>query len=595
MTKRNAKRNATKKKARINRTKKNKRIRSTRKIKYGGESEEYKAKNLFRRTLNNSIIQISNKKNIKQALKMLTTLFQKNTLINTLIPVTENGRPVDKETYSLAKKPVAIYDFVSPIIVLFDNASGILSNDELIQLLQTYYINGGNFNNLSSRFKESPFQHEVEKKRVDNVRLLLNKSYPFHIIEEGLSDDTKNKLAELIPNEQQIYNKITDVTPVEQETIPKLTLPYTLPENEKDGYNKDVVPEFWKPIFQNGEELIEIRETFLGMYEKDKVIDPNKKEICKILETIVPGYYIKENLMDNESEETFVKTNILNCFITLFYGMILYKLYDTNQEYLFMFKGGRALQLSLVDIPNIGTYFSDDTDIVIVPNKMENAMYDESKMENLSAHIAYLVKWILPEELNLIVSLPSNPNNKNKEVTKLLYNKDNFYRPLSDIGFGEINEEIKPYFESKSYFPMYVDRFETSALFITPTLDNMLIEKLFFYSKYFIFKQMLERNVPITDEKYSSLTIDECNYLIFKFYKAILKLIEAILKRDNKITNLNDKTAAKQLLKGIIEEFKLYKSDEMEAIINNIYPPEISVVAPTKKILKISATPSKIV
>lgn len=571
----------------------------TRKQKYGGEpSVEFKEKNAFRRSFNNIIIQISNKKNVNQALKMMTNLFQKNKLINTLIPVTQSGKPVDKETYSLAKKPVVIYDFVSPITVLFDNVSEILSNDDMLRLLQTYYINGGNFNNLSSRFKESPFDHEVDKKRDVNVKLLLNKSYPFHIIEEGLSDDTKNKLAELIPNEQQIYNEITDVTPVEHSSNTKLTLPYILPENESDGYETHVVPDFWKPIFQNGVELTDIKETFMGIYEKDKLINSTKKEICKILETIIPGYYVKEYLMDNETEETFVKTNILNCFITLLYGIVLYKLYDTNQEYLFMFKGGRALQLSLVDIPNIGTYFSDDTDILIIPNKIVNAVYDERKMENLSAHIAYLVKWMLPPELNVIVSLPSNSHNKNKEVTKLLYNKDKLYRPLSDIGFGVINEEITPYFESKSYFPMYVDQFETSALFITPTLDNMLAEKLYFYSKYFMLKQKLERNIPIDEEKYISLSIDDCKYLMFKFYRAILKLTEAIIKRDNATisdanSTLNIKSLSKSLTNHIIDEFKLYKSEEIENIVNNIYPPDSVISSSARKPLKISATPSK--
>ena len=51
--------------------KRNKKTRKTRKRLYKGGSneqlqEEQRQKNLFRRTLNNSIIQITNKKNIKQ-------------------------------------------------------------------------------------------------------------------------------------------------------------------------------------------------------------------------------------------------------------------------------------------------------------------------------------------------------------------------------------------------------------------------------------------------------------------------------------------------------------------------------------------------
>jgi len=183
--------------------------RITRKEKYGGETnlelkEEQRQKNLFRRTLNNYIIQINNKKNTKQALKDLSKLFENSQQINTLIPVTESGKPIDKETYSLAKKPVKIYDFVSPVSVILDNLTNTLSNEDIIKLLNIYYKNGGNFNSLSSRFKESPLEHQIKKQNISNVKILLDKSNPFHIIEDGLSETTKIKLAELIPNEQII-------------------------------------------------------------------------------------------------------------------------------------------------------------------------------------------------------------------------------------------------------------------------------------------------------------------------------------------------------------------------------------------------------
>ena len=67
--------------------KRNKKARKTRKRLYKGGSneqlqEEQRQKNLFRRTLNNSIIQITNKKNIKQAINSIIKLFDKNKMIN---------------------------------------------------------------------------------------------------------------------------------------------------------------------------------------------------------------------------------------------------------------------------------------------------------------------------------------------------------------------------------------------------------------------------------------------------------------------------------------------------------------------------------
>jgi hypothetical protein len=590
MTRRKIKKYFTKRKNIINSTKvikgskKIKKIGVTKKNKQGGEaSDEYKQKNQFRRTLNNFIIQIRNKKNVKQAVNSIIKTFEKNKLINTLIPITIEGKPIDKETYSLAKKPVAVYDFVSPITVIFDNLTGVIPDEDIIKILNVYFLNGGNFNNISSRFKESPFNHEVKKKRVNNVKILLNKSNPFHIIEDGLDEEIKIKLSELIPNEQQIVSqepmeeqlvgeKIIKENPITNE---KLILPFPLPQNNDIGYDRTVVPEFWKPIFQNGDELLQIRENFMRIYEIDRYTTDIQKriKICDSLETIIPSYLTKYSLGFRETAKTLVNMNILNCFITLFYGMILYRLYDTKQDYLFLFKGGRALQLSLVDINDIGKYFSEDTDILIIPNKFEGTVYDLEKMENLSEHIAYLIKWMIPEEINVFVSLPTNPKNTNKNITKLLYNDDKLFKALSDIGFEEINEEIKKFFDHLSYSPFYVDEFETTVLFITPTLDDMLAEKLFYYAKYLKLNGIISRQEPIMEEKYFNLTTEECERILFKFKRAILKLVEAILKRDySDVTDLSSKDSSKLILREFIRDYKDYTTQEKEDIVISIFP-----------------------
>jgi hypothetical protein len=593
MTKRKIKKHFTKRKNDIKRTRKLKKIKITRKNKHGGEaSEEYKEKNQFRRAFNNFVIQIKNKRNIKQAVNSMINTFEKNKLINTLIPITIDGKPIDKETYSLAKRPVAVYDFVSPVTVIFDNLTGILSDEDLVKILNAYFLNGGNFNNLSSRFKDSPIKHEVNKNRVNNVKMLLNKSNPFHIIEDGLDEETKMKLAQLLPNVQQITSQEPIEEPVIQELAiqepviqeptmnlkpiinEKLILPSPLPQDNTVGYDRTTVPEFWKPIFQNGEELLQIKEKFMGIYEIDRYTSDEQKriKICNLLETIIPAYLTRYGLDFREAAKTLVNINILNCFITLFYGIILYRLYDTKQDYLFMFKGGRALQLSLVDIPDIGQYFSEDTDILIIPNKFEGGVYDLEKMENLSEHIAYLVKWMVPEEINVFVSLPSNPKNTNKDITKILYNDNRLFKALSDIGFGEINEDIIRFFDNLSYSPLYLDEFETISLFITPTLDDMLAEKLFYYAKYLKFKGMIRRYEPIMEQEYSNLTIDECERILFKFKRAILKLVEAILKRDySDVTDLNAEDSAKLILREFMRDYKDYTNQEKEDIVMNIF------------------------
>jgi len=313
----------------------------------------------------------------------------------------------------------------------------------------------------------------------------------------------------------------------------------------------------------------------MGIYELDRYTSDQQKrfKICDLLEKMFPGYLTKYVLNYAETAKTLVNMNILNCFITLLYGIILYKLYDTKQDYLFIFKGGRALQLSLVDIIGVKKYFSEDTDILIIPNKLEGALYNHDKMENLSGHIAYLVKWFIPEEINLIISLPSNPKNQNKEITKLLYNDNKLYKALSDIGFGEIKEDIRKYFDNLAYFPFYIDDFETISLFITPTIDDILSEKLYFYSKYSNFKEKLKNNEQIKEIGYDNLTEQECDYLMYKFKRAILHVVESIIKRDYTGTEgMNTKEISRLILRGIIGNFDEYSNEEKERIITEIYP-----------------------
>ena len=599
MTRRKVKKYVTKKKQynkKLKKTNKNKqkytkRIKYTKGVKYGGESDlekEQKLKTVYRRTLANLTSQIINKSNsknkIKEGINYLTNLFKDNKMINTLIPVSSTGAYIDKEHGS-----GTIVDFVSPVTFILDNLTGQVPQQVIVRILNSYFLNGGNINSLSSRYKISAFKNELNKGRVENIRMLLDKSNQFHILEEGLDQDSSSKLAELIPNEQQIITepRPEEVPRPEEAVRPEevsLQLPYPLPENNDVGYDRETVPEFWKPIFQNGNELLELKETFMEIYELDKYKDENQKrfKICDILEKIIPGYVTRYTLQYREIVKTLVNVNILNCFITLLYGIILYRLFEYKQEYIFIFKGGRALQLCLVDIPNIGTYFSEDTDLLIVPNKSVNSVYNSEKMENLSSHIGYLVKWFIPEEINIIVSLPTNPKNLNKDITKLVYNDGKIYKALSDIGFGEIHEDIVKYFDKFNYFPFYIDEFETISLFITPTIEDMLSEKLFYYSKYFKIKQesdsekkqILLKNPGGQIEVLDPVLFDkilEQDRLLLKFMRAIVKLVEGITKMKYADTEDFNKTeTARYILQDIIGNFHDYNTDERNNIIASI-------------------------
>ena len=136
--------------------------------------------------------------------------------------------------------------------------------------------------------KITPIINELNKQRVDNIRILLNKSNKFHIIEDGLDEETKRKLAELIPNEQKITSKSPEPMPIEETKVSlqpefsKLTLPYPLPENNEHGYDRTVTPEFWKQLFDSKDELMNLRELFMKMYDSDKYIDNTEKRFTPL-------------------------------------------------------------------------------------------------------------------------------------------------------------------------------------------------------------------------------------------------------------------------------------------------------------------------
>jgi len=193
-------------------------------------------------------------------------------------------------------------------------------------------------------------------------------------------------------------------------------------------------------------------------------------------------------------------------------------------------------------------------------------------MQNLSEHIAYLIKWIIPEEINVFISLPSNPKNRNKDVTKILYNDGKLFKAVSDIGFGEINKDIRQYFDNYLYSPVYIDHFEKIALFITPTIDYMLAEKIFYYAKYLKYKNMIKRGEPIMEQDYVTLTSEECDYLLVKFKRAILKLVDAILRRDDFDADFEFLDSKKLKVRAILKDYHDFSNQEKEDVVLSIYP-----------------------
>ena len=658
----------------------------------GGDTELEKLKKIeyFRTRFRDRVVSIlNNVKNseiIKNSVQSIIMLFLKNYTqkgdktftnnydINTLIPVSNKGYPINN--VDTAKNKTDIYDFVSPLIVIFDNLSGKISNKQMISILNSYRISGGNFSLVSEKYTITPIENEIQKKRINNVKLLLK--YYF-VIKDLLKPEIVTQINDLltpvpvanaaipvsnaaipvspvapsipvapvipdtpaipdisvatdvpdvsaipdapaIPDvpdaavesdktiiqldsppetmeEIQEVKQIDMILPTQPSLIKPIDFTLPVPDDVDIGYSTiESVSNFWGPLFSE-DELKQLKTNFKTFYANDG--GNVSYTLCKTLTSYLSAYKIPEITYSNVQFETDVI--FLNCLITFLYAFILYKLFDTKQDYIFIFKGGRALQICLgrdneVKIEN---YFSEDTDILIVPNfylKDRVVERDIIKIKNFSEHICFLVKWMVPESINIIVSKSSTTFNRNETITKLIYffkpkipiyraaNAGSAHKALSDIGFGEIDTKLKPYFSDFDGVYLFVKHpFEQMMLFVYQTELNMIGEKLYLYLYYFITKYRIERRGNKQLNTQDIETIKECDFFIKKFKKSIIKLLELLItkrypdgfnKPDGSLNSIKKRNAYKILLSELFDNFKDdYNIDEKVMVLNSLLPP----------------------
>jgi hypothetical protein len=276
--------------------------------------------------------------------------------------------------------------------------------------------------------------------------------------------------------------------------------------------------------------------------------------ICKIVQTMIPTYYVQttnevytqREIIYNDLNIDFTHYNMMLCACLILYGILSDRM--VGEKYSLLLKGGKAIQLVLAQIPNINQYTSEDIDIMVKPT--DDKSYDRDEIKNLASHIGYLLKWFLSSptlKTNISVLLPpTEPNAKtNPNIVKLSYEKivkrpnyrtgtqDSVYKPLSDIDFKELPAELAPYFNQVHKYEFYIEELKTDVLFVCPHMGALIDEKLYFYSKYMKYKILLEKGKKITDPTYENVTIDDCDYFLNKFSKAIKGLTYGLEQQRN--------------------------------------------------------------
>ena len=414
------------------------------------------------------------KRDPNKGLTAFKNLIRDNPLgINTLIPLTHNMVPVYK------RDSPGIIAFAPLLVVIFENTDDSSIKRRLADLFKKKM---GNINLTDYTNKTSALSSAVKIQDKELVDFLLDNGADISILtpeqkgalvtlalKKKWEADAKpipivpTPLVEPTVDEAHIEEAIKEIeeihAPQRLTPLVKLTIPTELPET---GYAPDIEPEFWKPIF-NENEMTTLRQTLREMLSKDNeiMIDKQTREVsqmwsvCRIIKTIIPTYYtqIKNDPYDvygtlmSDKDIDFSHFNILLCASLLVFGIVSYKM--IGQDYKLLFKGGKAVQLVLKGIAEMGEYKTEDIDVLIMPNA--DIPYDENNVKNLAGHISYLIKWFVqsPETKYNVSVLPPNPANvrANPFIFKLSYVKDtkkydhrknmmiDDFRQFSDVDF----------------------------------------------------------------------------------------------------------------------------------------------------------------
>lgn len=552
---------------------------------YGGtlidEATQIKYRDSFRtmfiEKLDNlkTAIETHNPEKIEQAFNKFKNGFtsQKMGINLRILATTDTFQTIDKkQTYNKDSSDIALFPC---LVIIYEN---ILDTKIRKKLTEAFVKNGGNINLKSTKGNLTALADAIKLRDKSLIQLLRNKDIAAS--DETLTEEQKVEMESILT--EPVIAPVIEEPPsiesspeiIEEEEIPttKLIIPTQLPP--ESGYPIDIEPEFWLPLFGVNNMII-LRDKLRSMMESDRGIPMDETDrtkisdiwsVCKILQRLIPTYFVptkievkqKYGTTIYENPTDFYQNNILLCAALLVFGIISYKM--KFQDYELIFKGGKAIQLVLSSILGIDKYKSEDIDVLLMTKK--DIEYNEINIKNLSGHIAYLIKWFLTTTSPNISILPPNPANPraNPFIFKVSYLRtDRQFSPISDIDFRDIPQNIKSYFERPIDFQFTISELQERVLFKCPDIGSLLDEKLYYYSKYSIFKDLLTKGQPITEPGYETVTISLCDYLLTKFKRAIITLNNGLqIRRNSEIlaSQLDSENLNPIQIKNIVNRLK---------------------------------------
>jgi len=417
------------------------------------------------------------------------------------------------------------------------------------------------------------------------------------VIQEGVDDEGPIESVVGEPEQVQVEEDIVKSDIGLQDEMSKKTT--AVSKKQKPLLDFTLVPSydttlsFWEPLFP-GTELVDFKSKIDSIVKTDIELKHDKLcQLCEMVQTIIPSFSVRSNLQREKKDENDMKEktvfdqpddlrnmNIILCATMLLLGVIAKRL--EKQDYTFMFKGGKSVQLAFAHARNGNNYKSEDIDIIIVPNK-QNVSYNADKAKALALNISYLIRWFL----NTIYekNLDSQVMETNPTVVKLAYQaflRDNPIgnkTALMDIDFSEIPDVNEPFYKNKikmfygsskpvrmvddeSFSDDGKPYFGEEMLFYFQSMEQQIYEKLYYYLLYTKYKKQLQERTPILEEEYKTLNVSTCNYYLAKFKRSLLALLRGY---GMSYSNLFSEFAEDDRVSEVLDEVRRELTKEIES------------------------------
>lgn len=208
---------------------------------------------------------------------------------------------------------------------------------------------------------------------------------------------------------------------------------------------------------------------------------------------------ISGKLVYTRQKDIFRTINLYGAII-LVVGIINRRLFDTNQHYRIIIKGGKAYQMILSNIESKTDFETkeflnnDSNDVDLIINPIDLDQYDEEKCKNFTLNIINLIKWIfnIDENIykvdNFVSSIEGQTYKTLLKISHKIQESDDLYfessyTAIADFDYSKIDNL---FYSNLVKDDKYLDEFGEfgKLIYWHQNYDDYLFEKIFYLNYY---------------------------------------------------------------------------------------------------------------